>query len=68
MIPFGAAAGGVLVWVVERLADRDLALRSTWFAATLIYAGIFVFVRTRLTTDKIEAARAAAISNRPETV
>jgi MFS family permease len=68
MIPFGAAAGGILVWVVERLADRDLALRSTWFAATLIYAGIFVFVRTRLTTDKIEAARAVAISARQGTV
>jgi MFS family permease len=68
MIPFGAVAGGTLVWVVERLADRDLALRSTFFAATLIYAGIFVFVRTRLTTEKIEAARVTAVSQRPEGV
>ncbi len=60
MIPFGAAAGGMLVWVVERLADRDLALRSTWFAASAIFAAIFVFVRAKLTTEKIEAARDAA--------
>ncbi len=62
MIPIGAAAGGVLVWVVERLANRDLALRSTWFAAALIYAIVFVFVRTKLTTEKMEAARNAAAS------
>ena len=61
MIPFGAAVGGLLVWVIEALADRDLALRSTWFAASAIFAGIFVFVRTKLTTERIEAARTAAI-------
>jgi len=63
MIPFGAAAGGMLVWVVERLADRDLALRSTWFAASAIFAAIFVFVRAKLTTEKIEAARDAATAS-----
>ncbi len=60
MLPIGAATGGVLVWVVERLADRDLALRTTWFASAAIYAVVFVFVRTKLTTDRIEAARDAA--------
>ncbi|MEJ7800351.1 MAG: MFS transporter [Ilumatobacter sp.] len=60
MLPIGAATGGVLVWVVERLADRDLALRTTWFASATIYAVVFVFVRTKLTTDRIEAARDAA--------
>ncbi len=63
MIPIGAAIGGVLVWVVERLATRDLALRSTWFAASAIYAIVFLFVRTKLTTDRIEAARDAATAN-----
>lgn len=60
MLPIGAAIGGVLVWVVERLADRDLALRTTWFASAAIYAVVFLFVRTKLTTDRIEAARDAA--------
>lgn len=63
MIPFGAAIGGVLVWVVERLADRDLALRSTWFLASAIFAAIFVFVRAKLTTEQIEAARDAATAS-----
>ena len=60
MIPIGAALGGVLVWVVERWADRDLALRSTWFVASAIFGIVFIFVRTKLTTEKMEAARAAA--------
>ena len=59
MIPIGAALGGVLVVVVERVANRDLALRSTWFATAVIQLGLFVFGRARLTTDKIEAAREA---------
>ncbi len=63
MIPFGAAIGGLIVWVVERVADRELALRSTWFAASAIFAGIFVFVRKKLTTEKIDAARAAATAS-----
>ena len=61
MMPIGAAAGGVLVWVLERQFDRDLALRSTWFAQAAIFVGLFIFGRAKLTTDKIEAARAAAI-------
>jgi hypothetical protein len=63
MMPIGAAIGGVLVFVVERSADRDLALRSTWFACGLVHVALFVFGRTKLTTDKIEAARAAATAN-----
>lgn len=60
MMPIGSALGGLIVWVVTRLADRDLALRSTWFAAALINLALFIFGRAKLTTDKIEAARAAA--------
>jgi len=60
MMPLGAAFGGVLVWLMERQFDRDLALRSTWFAAAAVYIGLFLFGRAKLTTDKIEAARSAA--------
>ncbi len=59
MMPIGAALGGLIVFVVERFADRDLALRATWLAAAIVHVGLFVFGRARLTTDKIEAARAA---------
>jgi MFS family permease len=60
MMPIGAAIGGVLVWIVERQSGRDIALRSTWFAVAAVHVGLFVFGRSKLTTDKIEAARAAA--------
>lgn len=64
MMPLGAAFGGLLVWVVERQLDRDWALRSTWFAQAAIYVGLFVFGRAKLTTEKMEAARAAATDDR----
>ncbi len=59
MMPIGAAIGGVIVFVVEGLADRVLALRATWFACAAIHVGLFILGRTKLTSDKIEAARAA---------
>jgi MFS family permease len=58
MMPVGAALGGVLVFVLEGVADRETALRATWIATFLVYMGLFVFGRTKLTTEKIEAARA----------
>ena len=58
MMPIGAAIGGVLVFVLEGVADRETALRATWIATVLVYIGLFVFGRTKLTTEKIEAARA----------
>jgi MFS family permease len=60
MIPIGSAIGGVWVWVVERQVDREFALRSTWFLVGLIHVLLFVFARAKLTTEKMEAARAAA--------
>jgi hypothetical protein len=60
MMPIGAGLGGVLVFVVEPLAGRDMALRSTWFAAAAVHAVLFLVGRRRLTTGRIEAARAAA--------
>lgn len=60
MIPIGSAIGGVWVWVVERQVDREFALRSTWFLVGAIHVLLFVFARAKLTTEKMEAARAAA--------
>ena len=58
MMPIGATVGGVLVWILERQVSREWALRSTWFAEAIVYAGLFAFGRARLTTAKIETARA----------
>lgn len=63
MIPIGAALGGAIVWVLERQVDREFALRSTWFAQAAIIAACFVFGRAKLTTEKMEAARAAATAS-----
>jgi hypothetical protein len=60
MMPIGAAIGGVTVAVVTTVADRDWALRATWLVNGGIYLALFVFGRAKLTTAKIEAARAAA--------
>lgn len=62
MIPIGSAIGGIWVWAVERQVDRDFALRSTWFLVAAIHVGLLVFGRAKLTTERIEAARAAAIT------
>jgi MFS family permease len=60
MMPIGAAVGGLIVAAVGVVADRDVALRATWFASAAVHLGLFVFGRSRLTTAKIEAARTAA--------
>lgn len=60
MIPIGAAIGGAIVWFMDRSFDRDIALRSVWFVESGIYVLLFVFARAKLTTEKMEAARAAA--------
>ena len=60
MMPIGAAVGGVLVWVLEPSAGREWALRSTWLAQAVIYLGLYLFGRAKLTTAKLEAARQAA--------
>jgi len=60
MIPIGALLGGVVVSVVDSFASHTMALRSTWFVAAAISAGLFVAGRGLLTTERLEAARAAA--------
>ena len=58
MMPIGAAIGGVTVAVVSTFASREWALRSTWLVSAALHVGLFVFGRSKLTTAKIEAARA----------
>ena len=60
MMPIGAALGGVTVTVVSHLANRRIALRSAYFLDAVIYACLFVVGRRKLTTAKLEAARAMA--------
>lgn len=62
MMPFGAALGGVTVALVGRVASRETALRSVWWVDGSIHAVLFLATRRMLTTERLEAARAAAVS------
>ncbi|MGD9996818.1 MAG: MFS transporter [Ilumatobacteraceae bacterium] len=59
MIPLGAVLGGLLVNVGDWISTRGLGLRLVYFAEGAIHLGLFLFARAKLTTSKIEAARAA---------
>jgi predicted MFS family arabinose efflux permease len=61
MMPLGAALGGLVVTVAERHTTHTMALRWVWFVDAAIHLGLFVVGRRLLTTERLEAARAAAI-------
>jgi len=58
-LPIGTLIGGALVDLVELGADREFALRLPYFLVALAGLLLFFFAAPRLTTAKIEAARAA---------
>jgi len=60
MMPIGTALGGLIVWFTEIFGTREMALRMPWFVAGVLHLVLFVFAAPKLTTAKIEAARAAA--------
>ncbi len=62
MMPIGLAMGGLLVFGVEMAGgSRDLALRLPWFLAAIAYVLLFIYAAPKLTTAKIEAARAEGV-------
>lgn len=61
-IPIGAMLGGLVVAVSGRFLSHAMALRSVWFVAAAISTALFVFGRRLLTTERLEAARAAALA------
>lgn len=63
MMPIGLAAGGLIVAGVEGAGgSRELALRMPWFVAAAAYVLLFIYAAPKLTTAKIEAARAEGIA------
>jgi MFS family permease len=60
MMPIGAAIGGLVVAIGGHLTTRNWALRSVWFVYAAIYLALFLVGRSKLTTAKLERARAAA--------
>ncbi len=63
MMPIGLAVGGLLVFGVEMAGgSRDLALRLPWFLTAIAYVLLFIYAAPKLTTAKIEAARAEGVA------
>jgi hypothetical protein len=60
MMPVGAALGGLIVAGTESFASREMALRMPWFVAGLLHIVLFAYAAPKLTTKKIEDARAGA--------
>jgi len=64
MMPVGSILGGLIVVVTELLSDsRDLALRMPFFVAGALYLVVFLVAAPKLTTAKIEAARAESTAD-----
>ncbi len=62
MMPIGLAVGGLLVSGVELAGgSRELALRLPWILTALAYLLLFIYAAPKLTTAKIEAARAEGV-------
>jgi len=57
-IPIGTLIGGSIVDLVEITGDREFALRAPYFIAAILGLALFFFAAPKLTTEKIEKARA----------
>lgn len=60
MMPLGAALGGVIVVITDALGTRELALRMPFFVSGVLTLALFVYAGPRLTSARIDGARAAA--------
>jgi MFS family permease len=60
MMPVGLFLGGAVVTVASVFVVRGTALRWPFFVAAAAYSVLLAYAMPRLTTAKIEAARAAA--------
>jgi len=60
MIPIGSLVGGLIVAITDAVAGRELALRMPWFIAAGGQLAVFVYAAPRLTTGRMDSARAAA--------
>ena len=63
MMPIGSILGGLIVVVSETFASREMALRLPWLIGAGLQIMLLVFAAPKLTTERIESARAAATSD-----
>jgi MFS family permease len=60
MIPVGAFLGGVIVAGAEPVLGREWALRAPFIFAAVVQAALFLYALPRLSSAKIDAAKALA--------
>jgi MFS family permease len=68
MMPIGTALGGLVVVTAEPLWGRETALRAPWLVSAAIGLAIASYAIPRLTTERMDAARAAALAEDPALV
>ena len=64
MMPLGSLIGGIVVAVGETFLDRADALRLPFLVAGAVYVFVFLYALPRLSTEKLEAARAEVTGSR----
>ena len=62
-IPIGGLIGGVIVAVLDGPVSRDVALRAPFVVAGVAQLGLSLWAVPRLTTAKLDAARAPTTAN-----
>jgi MFS family permease len=68
MMPIGSLVGAIVVGVADEYTTREVALRLPFVIAVVGYLALLAFGTRRLTTAKIEAARAAGKAPSPAAV
>ena len=61
MMPIGSLLGGAVVAIFTPLVGRSDALRWPFYIVAIAYAVLFVYAAPRLTTAKLESARAEGV-------
>ena len=64
MMPIGTAIGGITVALVEPTWGREAALRAPWFVAAGLGAVLMIYAVPRLTSKRLDDARAEGIAAR----
>ena len=67
MMPIGLAVGGLLVSGAEAAGmDREMSLRLPYFFSAVALFFVFLWAAPKLTTEKIETARADGIAEKSQ--
>jgi len=62
MMPIGSLLGGAVVWLGTSLVGRSQGLRWPFYFVAAAHLGLFIYAAPRLTTARIEGARAEALA------